>query len=321
MRALIVGCGKVAGGYNRGIDDTFVLSHALAYIRHPQYEIAGCVDTNAAAREEFCDRWNVPSGYESLEDAFNDQSYDIVSICTPTGTHLDILERLLRYDVSRVFAEKPMDGDPVRALNLGRQYEDRGRPVAVNFTRRWAPEIVALRNEITTGAWGRLGSAVGWYSGGVLNNGSHMLNLVEFLTGKAIDIICVGKARHDGLVADPTMDATLDLEGVPLHLIGCDAHDHTRFELTLSFSGGVVEILEQGFFVRRRMLEPSAIFPGVQWPAEGKRSPSRYGEAMLRALDDLANWRVGQRLASDVFNAVSSIQLAIAIRDSFGRVE
>ena len=44
-RALIVGCGKIAGGYNRGPSDTKILTHALAYLRHPEYELVADLTT------------------------------------------------------------------------------------------------------------------------------------------------------------------------------------------------------------------------------------------------------------------------------------
>ena len=86
LRALIVGCGRIAGGYNKGPTDTNVLTHALAYIRHQDYTLASCVEPNDSIRAAFMMKWNVPRGYSTLEEALAAECCDIASVCGPTGT-------------------------------------------------------------------------------------------------------------------------------------------------------------------------------------------------------------------------------------------
>lgn len=315
LRALIVGCGRIAGGYNASPDDAMVLTHALAYGRHPGYALAACVDPDAAARAAFAGRWAVPAAFDSLEAALAAETYDIVSVCAPTETHLDLLERLSQAPAPRVFAEKPLGAAPVRARALADRFRAQRRALAVNFTRRWDAEMVRLREEIAADQWGALRSAVGWYGRGILNNGSHMIDLVAFLTARAARPVRVVKARDDGVRGDPTVDAVLDLDGAPFHLVGCDGRDHARFELTLSFAQGVVEILEGGLFVRRRPLTRSTVFPDSNMAADATREATGYGQALLRALDELAAWAPGRPLASDADSALASIALASELRD------
>jgi hypothetical protein len=142
-----------------------------------------------------------------------------------------------------------------------------------------------------------------------------MIDLVALLCGSTPGLRDVLSARADGVDGDPTVDATLDLDGCPFHLVGSDGRDHSRFELTLSFSRGVVEILEGGLYVRRRRLEPSAHFPNVEVASDAPRVATGYGEAMLRALDDISQASPGDRLASDAESAIPTIALAAEIRD------
>ena len=298
-RALVIGCGRIAGGYNQSPSDVLVLTHALAYTRHTDFVLAGCVDPNPTALAEFAVRWNVPATFASTDDALNAQNFDIASICTPTGTQLDVLSKLLASDVPRVFAEKPLDGAPDRARQIASRYRAAGRVLAVNFARRWDPEMRHLRDEIAAGNWGDLRSVVGWYGRGVVNNGSHMIDLAAFICGYAPHLRSVWSARSDGVDDDPTVDATLDLNGCPFHLVGNDGRDYTRFELTLSFSRGVIEILESGLYVRRRRLGQSAHFANVEVASDVPRVSTGYGKAMLHALDDISRASPGDRLASD----------------------
>ena len=216
--------------------------------------------------------------------------------------------------MTRVFAEKPLDGNPASARRIAERYDAAGRALAVNFTRRWDPEMATLRDQIADGMWGELHSIVGWYGRGVVNNGAHLLDLAAYLTGRSAEVVYVGAARDDGIAGDPTVDAVLDLGGVPFHMVGGDNRHQARFEVTLSFAAGVVEILDGGLFVRRRPNASSRVFSGTTVASEGEREPTGYGQAMLRALDDIAAWRPGHRLASDVKSAIPAIALAIDIQ-------
>ncbi len=310
QKALIIGCGKIAGVFNKGPDDSLVLTHALAYTRHPEFEIAACVDPSLNRREEFGMRWNVDLAFASLDDALYATNYDIASVCTPTHTHIGILEQLLETDIPKVFCEKPLGGDPIKAREIAEKYSKAGKALAVNFTRRWDSAMVALRDEIAAGDWGELRNVVGWYCRGVMNNGTHMIDLVSFLCGE------VGpKSPSVGYVADdspgdPTVSAMLRIQGDPFVLIGCNGRDYARFELTLTFSKAVIEILEGGLYTRRRAKMPSAIFPGSFIATERPRKATKYGEAMLRALDELTGWKPGDGLASDAFTALPAIEMA-----------
>src|SRR5262245_1114055 len=86
LRAIVIGCGQIAGGYNRGPGDRLVLTHALAYRRHSAYELVACVDPNARVRNEFAARWAVPAAFASLDEAIAAGNYDVASVCSPTGT-------------------------------------------------------------------------------------------------------------------------------------------------------------------------------------------------------------------------------------------
>jgi predicted dehydrogenase len=314
VRALIVGCGQIAGGYNRGPEDRAVLTHALAYTLHEEFALAGCVDPDTQARTAFASKWLVPASYATLDDALSAQAYDVVSVCCPTGTHLQVLERLLDAPVLRVFAEKPLDGQPLVAQDIAERYAAAGRALVVNFMRRWDPEMSRLRDEIAAGVWGELQSVVGWYGRGVVNNGSHLIDLTRFLTGRDAVIDHIGAARDDTDANDPTVNCMLDLDGAPFHMVGCDNRNQARFELTLSFDAGVVEILDGGLFMRRRRNAPSNVFPGAIMATAGERQSTGYDRALLFALDALAAWRPGEKLVNDAADAIPAIALAVEIR-------
>lgn len=315
-RALIVGCGKIAGGYNRGPSDAKVATHALAYIRHPDYQIAACVEPDAAQREAFMATWGVTKGFDSLETALADGTYDVVSLCGPTGTHLNALERLLDTSVKAVFAEKPLDGDAEKARAIGRKYGARGIPVAVNFGRRFDTFLRSLRDAIAAGEHGKLCSVTGWYTGGVMNNGSHMLDLVIHLTGHVPVLRYVEPAGDAGIASDPTISALLQLGDMPFQLVGLRVPGVARFELELCFERKIVVLEEGGQVMRVRPFNPLPIAPEVAVASAGTWQQNNSAEPFLMALDELAQWKPGSRLSSDIESACDAIAVVAAIRKS-----
>jgi predicted dehydrogenase len=313
-RALIVGCGKIAGGYNRGPSDSKILTHALAYRRHPGYELVACVDPNEARRSAFAGKWGLSKSFATLEAALENDTFDVVSICSPTGKHLAALDRLADSQVKAVFAEKPLDGKPESALEIGAKFAARNIPVAVNFGRRFDSSIQALRSEIASGRFGKLVSAIGWYSGGVVNNGSHMVDLAVLLTARHPRLQNVLVAGGASKTADPTVSALLGLDGAPFHLVGQSAPGVVRFELELSFDQKIVTLEEGGQVTRIRPFTSLDVAPELVSAERGEWRENDSGSQFLTALDEIAEWKPGKRLSSDIESACEAIAVVAAIR-------
>jgi len=317
LRAIVLGCGRIAGGLNRSADDAMVLTHALAYRRNPHFALAACVDTDAQARAEFSTRWSPESTYASLDEAFaNGAAYDVASVCVPTATHASMLDRLAELPVRAVFAEKPLGGDPAAARKIVERYRRIGKPLAVAYIRRWDPAMAALRAEIAEGKWGAWRGGAAFYGRGIVNNGSHAIDLLRFLTGEEFDVAAALGAREDGVPGDPSVDAVLVAGGGQhVHLVACDGRDYAFFEMKLAFARGVIEIEEGGLRVVRRTVVESEYFAGIDVPAAGNGISTGYGEAFVRALDDIADClaRGGEPRSSGA-SSLASIELACALR-------
>jgi predicted dehydrogenase len=313
-RALIVGCGKIAGGYNRRPDDPMVLTHALAYLRHSDYELAACAEPDEQARADFIKKWQVKAAYPTLEEALRNDRFDIVSVCSPTGTHIAALSKLSEAELKAVFAEKPLDGDAEAATKIGAVFAKREVPVAVNFTRRFDAAMKTLKSDIAAGRFGDLLSVVGWYDRGLMNNGVHLLDLMIYLTGKVTKPVALGSVRDDGPDGDFSTSALLQLGDAPFHIVAGDGRLFSQFEVEMTFANAAIRIEDSGMSMRVRPVRRSETFPDELHLESGKSVPTEFGGAMLAALSELADWKPGMRLSSDIASACESISLASEIR-------
>ena len=109
IKTAIVGCGKIAGSFDESVLPDVVRTHALAYARDERTELVAVHDINAKNLNRFSKTWKVRNTYTDIEDMLQECSPHIVSICSPTSTHFEILKQCLKYDsIKTVWCEKPL---------------------------------------------------------------------------------------------------------------------------------------------------------------------------------------------------------------------
>jgi predicted dehydrogenase len=289
MRVLIVGCGNIAGSFDQGRPPGYLpYTHAGAYVRDGRFNLTTCVEPDDRKRDEFMAAWSVSDGFSSIDALLDtNEQFDVISICSPTTCHAHDLEIALRLKPKLIFCEKPVTTSLVETEKFVAECRNANIQLAVNYTRRWDPDILKLRAEINSGKWGQLRSVAGLYNKGILNNGSHMLDLLHLLIGP-MEIIKIGKPLHDFFPADPTVSVWLESEqGIPVQLSCAHAEDYAVFEMQFVFSLGVLTMEEGGMFWRERRAVDSDSFKGYRKLEEGVRRPGEYPQAMLQAIDNI----------------------------------
>ncbi len=288
LRAIIIGCGSIAGGYDEATDGDSILSHAGAYHAHRGMRIVGCVEPDAQRRQAFMERWNILVGFGSLEDCLSSGTkFDVASLCTPTAGHGALLRMLLDHGVKVVFCEKPVTASLEETSRLVTDFEASGTTLAVNYLRRWDPAMKRLRDELARGEWGAVHEVVAFYNKGILHTGSHMIDLLQLLLGP-LTLDKILHWRKDFSATDPTVDAVLRTEqGSPVYLIGDDSRQYARFEMSIACDNGVVEIEDSGFRIRRRAIGSHRYFSHVQHLEKGATEETGLHRAMANAVDNL----------------------------------
>lgn len=309
LRVLMVGCGNIAGGFDQARAPTELpYTHAGAYVRDGRFNIAVCVEPDDARRAGFMAAWGVPIGFRSVDEVLDSgYQFDVISICSPTSCHAHDLEVALRLKPKLIFCEKPFTASLADTERLVEACRKSNVLLAVNHTRRWDPDIVKLQSDMQAGEWGQLRSVIGYYNKGILNNGSHMLDLLHLLVG-GMSIVQVGKPVHDFFPNDPAVPVWLENDqGVPIQLACGHAEDYAIFELQLIFSRGVLTMEEGGMYWRERRAIDSTTFKGYRKLEEGARRAGEYPRAMLQAADNIYRAiKQGESLASTGESALAA---------------
>jgi predicted dehydrogenase len=314
LSTLIIGCGNIAGGFDATLPSgSLPRSHAGAYTAHGHFTVDACVEPDEAKRHAFMQRWRVAHGFATLQQLINESSqpgrFDVISICSSTEAHYNDVQLALTLAPRLIFCEKPVCSKLSDFKQLIEHCEKQGVQLAVNHNRRWDPDVTRLRDELDAGVWGAVRSASGYYNKGVLNNGSHMVDLLLNLLGP-LTLRAVGKPCFDFWASDPSVPATLLTNAGVIAGLDCGhASDYSLFELQLVTEKGVITMEEGGQRWRVRMSESSQQFAGYQTLPIGLFREGRYLESMRGAVDNIYQTLTGNATLTSTGNTAFAAHL------------
>ena len=308
---LIVGCGNIAGDYDEQCGTEAVLTHAGAYNQDPRFQIRACVEPDVARRENFMEYWSIKKGFDDLASCLAaSDKFDVISLCMPTHAHAEALELILPMSPGCVFVEKPLTADLVRSRKIIDAYSAAGIPLAVNYMRRWDESMKRLRDELKSGAWGKVQAISGIYAKGIFNCGSHFFDLLHFLVGP-LDPRAVFSRVRDGRFEDPTYSVLLETKnGAPVTLMGTDGNSYFSFEIDLVMEKGRLTLEDLGGRLRCRKVQLHPIYQGQPTLAEGDWQNTGLSIALARAVSNIFDHLVlGVPLESNGKSALEAEEL------------
>lgn len=308
-KVLIIGCGNMAGGYDLlQPEDALPLGHAKAFAKHGGFAVSACVDPDVAKRVAFQQRWQVPTGFASVQEvAAAGGQFDVISICSPTHAHAADIQSALALKPKLIFCEKPVTSQLQDSQRAVQACADQHVLLAVNYSRRWSPQVTQLKTELAEGHWGAVRSVSAVYNKGLLNNGSHMIDLLLALLGP-LHIVSVGQAVNDFFSDDPTVDATLRTQqGVPIQLNVAHAQDYALFEMQIVTEKGVITMEDGGARWRLRHAKPSEKLAGYRFLNPGEWVEPQGSYELTRAVANICEaLQNGTPLASTGLNALQA---------------
>ena len=183
-KCLIAGLGRIGLCYDLNIDPSIgIYSHARAFELHEAFELVGGVDSLSGPRLLFENHYQKPS-YSNLTTALNKTKPDIVVIAVPADKHSELLDTTLSCrSVKVILCEKPFGMDPEKARDYLKHCDYANIRLFVNYVRRSDPGAIEVKRRIRSGIIASPLKGTAWYTRGLLNNGSHLINLLEFWLG------------------------------------------------------------------------------------------------------------------------------------------
>ncbi|MDN0075830.1 Gfo/Idh/MocA family oxidoreductase [Crenobacter sp. SG2303] len=314
LNVALIGCGKIGYSFINSGSGVGVYTHAEAYARADGLQLVAVVDPDIQRAHECAKRYGVDASrvYGSTEDFFRNETVDIISIASPDATHVSLVRQALAMkSVKGIFLEKPLALTLEDAQGVLAEVRRSNIPVLVNYSRRYCSEHRKLASLIRSGTLGEVQTVNGFYTKGLMHNGTHWLDLFDWFFGEIKMAVGWESASID-FQGDPTLNVHLRSRAVSAMLHGCDARYFSVFEMDVVTDKGRVQIVDGGGKIVVSRVFPSAIYHGYtelklveEWSHENMK------DLLLRAVEDLRDSILESRQpVSNAENAFRALRAA-----------
>ncbi|MCE5181759.1 MAG: Gfo/Idh/MocA family oxidoreductase [Anaerolineaceae bacterium] len=184
-RAAVIGLGQAGSRFDEEPRGS-VWSHVGAYLAlKERYELVGGVDVDRGNLEAFAKRCPSISKYLSVSELMGSERPDVVSIATPSGVRVEVIDELLnKFPPKLVICEKPLATDISARQRLVDQCKKKNVILLVHYNRRYNPVYQAMFKAISEGLIGDVTSITIRCPNRLWSIGSHAFDLLFYLSGE-----------------------------------------------------------------------------------------------------------------------------------------
>jgi len=315
VRGLIIGCGSIGTLYDSPKSD-MVLTHAHAFALNPNITEYALVDNNEEVLKMSCETWGV-KGFLNLFEAFRDFLPDIVCIATPPQARREIFQKIIGTNIKNIICEKPLSDSYESGLEIQKMIEEHDLLVNINYVRRFDPQVTSLKKIIQDKEFGSLQAVRCVYTKGVVNSGSHMLNLLQFLLGNYKN----GKV-YSGFVDydknDPSLNCYLNFQQCSnVQLMAVNQKDYFLFEYEFFFQKKRIAFSNRGYEFKVQEIREDPIFSGYIDLDLGVVEKTQLDESLKSLLENTIDASSSSELISPVGEALLSLKICLDLKKNY----
>ena len=167
-RVGIIGCGRIAA------------RHANAYTAIESTELVAAAEPDPEHRLRFDESFGIASLYENYREMLANEELDIISICTWHPLHCEMTVAAAGSGVQAILCEKPMGTNLGEADQMLEACQAAGTQLVIGHQHRFDPQTISAIELVKGNAIGELRSIFGHCSSDLLNNGTHVVDLMRY---------------------------------------------------------------------------------------------------------------------------------------------
>jgi predicted dehydrogenase len=314
FKALIIGAGNIGAFFDKPKSQD-VLTHAHAYKRHPRFNLVGFIDIDPKKAEKAAKIWHT-NNYKTIDEAFSkENNIDIVSVCVPDELHYQIIKQLIKKPVKLIFTEKPITKSLNQAKDIINLCKDKQISLLVNYTRRFVPEIIKLKEDIQGGVYGKFICGNSYYGKGIIHNGSHLIDLIRYLISDITAVSTITK-QYDFYKDDPSLSTILKINNnINIFMLNINCKFYTIFELDLFFEKARIRIIDSGNMIEKYKTLKSKTFKGYKYLSISDKVKTSLNKSIYFAVNNIYNHlEKGQYLSCNGNEAYKNLETATIIK-------
>ena len=173
-------------------------SHVRGFDAADGIDVAAVCDIDAERLEVVADEFDVPGRYTDAEDMLRTESLDIVSVATPPALHAVLTLLVARFPVQAIISEKPLATSMGEAEAMLAACDRAGIKLLCGHQGRHVRAFQVARDLVAEGAIGRPSLVkVGVNEGGLLNQGSHLIDRALYVLGEPEPVWVFGQVQRE----------------------------------------------------------------------------------------------------------------------------
>jgi predicted dehydrogenase len=200
---------------------------------------------------------------------FSHEDIDLVSICTLESSHHKIATAASNVGVKGIFCEKPIADTIPHAKEMIDVCNKNKTVLLIDHQRRFDPLFSIIKKEIEDDLLGTIYHSNFYYTAGIFNTGTHVIDLLRYFFGDIKWVIGEYSKIKSSKPKDPNIDGVLKFKnGVTATIRALNVNDYLIFEQDILGSKGRLGMYNSGFRWSYQKIANSKYFSGYKELAE-----------------------------------------------------
>lgn len=206
-----------------GIGNIATKSHIPAFLSNKHVDLTAIVDIDKSRVEKIAKKFGIRKSFSSVDQLFEEEELDAVSICTPPNTHAELAIKAFKNNV-HVLCEKPIATSIDDGVKMCETAKKHASIFEVGFNLRFRSNYMRAKRLVSSGRLGHVYSTEAYFldrnplltwgksewffnpeaGGGVLlDKGPHVFDLLNYFFGDFPTAISAQSSRYfDSSVED-----------------------------------------------------------------------------------------------------------------------
>ena len=324
-KAAVIGLGNIGLMYDFEPQRPHPSSHVFAYNSLPMFDLVCGIDGDEGKQTVL--RQVVPNAFffTTIEEAINSgklQNIDVVSICTPPKTHLEIIHKLLQQNIGKIiFCEKPIVSNLEEAKFLQEELESHKDVIIIpNISRRWNSGLARVSEVIQSNKFGAVEKINIRYTRGIENTGAHLFDLLKMWTGQSITKVYALSETQTSALPEPAYNFYFELDGgVTGYAEAVNDKNYYLFEIDLYLSKGKIEMRNSGDDIIYYRVSEHHLFNGFNELVVDRKDEKLLQDACMKnAIENIQNILMGnEKSKCSIFDAIYPLYVADSLKKSY----
>ncbi|MBI4550856.1 MAG: Gfo/Idh/MocA family oxidoreductase [Candidatus Latescibacteria bacterium] len=242
-RVGFIGCGGIAG------------AHAAGYraVQNAQIDFVAGADVNASSDrvKRFVERYGVKL-YTDYREMLAKEQFDLVSVCTWPRTHCEGTIAAAEHGAKGIMSEKPMAVNLDEADRMIEACTKAGTTLAIGHEHRFDPQSVRAKELLRQGEIGRLTLAWGHCGADLMNNGTHVIDLINYFNDDVEPVWAMGqvdrrrklegRGNHPDMVIEDMAVGRVGYKNGVTALIELGEWAHPAYQFHLIGTDGIIDV-------------------------------------------------------------------------------